>query len=443
MRTAEVGSEERYVMDQFNIALDVYSALLCLMLGGYVLIANNRKDRINQCFVGICVCNAIMTLGDLTSWCFALPLSELEYGVMLVGTFLFYVMPAPLFLFFTGYIVSFISKRHEVEHDYFRLSVVLFAVYFLGCVVSLFNGMFFTVDAERGYMRGAYFLAAQSIPVFLHLRNAAIVIRYRSYLRPKELMGFAWYIALPAIAEIVQVLYFGIALMNSFVTIAILLVFLNIQSERKALLEKRERELAEARSDIMLSQIQPHFLYNVLTGIRELCWSDPIEAASAIGEFSTFLRENMASLTSKDPIPFQKELEHVETYLNLEKLRFGDRLRIRYDIQSRDFMLPPLSVQPLVENAVRHGVTVKEEGGEVCLSTRDNDAFYEVSIMDDGIGFDPDIELNPHVHVGIQNVRRRLADISGASLEVISEPNQGTQVIIRIPRDSKNREGDE
>lgn len=428
-------------MNQFNIAFDAYSAFLCLVLGGYVLVSSDRGDRINQCFVGICACNAAMAIGDMVSWCFALPLSQLEYAVMLVGTFLFYVAPAPLFLFFTGYIVAFISKRHMVTHDYFKLSVVLFAVYFLGCVASLFNGMFFAVDAEQGYMRGQYFLVAQVIPVFLHLRNAAIVVRYRSYLRPKELAGFAWYITLPIVAEIIQVRYFGIALMNSFVAIAILLVFLNIQSERKALLEQRERELAEARSDIMLSQIQPHFLYNVLTGIRELCSSDPAQAAQAIGGFSAYLRENMASLASKSPIPFEKELQHTVTYLDLEKLRFGDRLRIRYDIQSKDFSLPPLSVQPLVENAVRHGITVKEEGGEIRISTREDGAFYEVSVVDDGVGFDPGRELDSSEHVGIQNVRKRLADISGAALEVRSEPNCGTQVTIRIPRDSRIEEG--
>ncbi|WP_079535865.1 histidine kinase [Phoenicibacter congonensis] len=428
-------------MDQFNIAFDAYSAFLCLILGGYVLISSDRRDNVNRCFVGICACNLIMAVGDMVAWCFALPLGEVEYALVLIGTFFFYVAPVPLFLFFTGYIVAFISKRHEVTHDYFKLSVVLFAVYLLGCVASLFNGMFFTVDAEHGYMRGRYFLAAQLIPVFLHLRNAAIVVRYRSCLSAKELLGFACYIALPIVAEIIQVLNYGVALMNSFVAIAILLVFLNIQSERKALLEKRERELVEARSDIMLSQIQPHFLYNVLTGIRELCSSDPAEAVVAIGSFSAFLRENMASLTSKSPIPFEKELQHTATYLDLERLRFGERLRVRYDIQSKGFSLPPLSVQALAENAVRHGITVKEDGGEICISTREDEAFYEISIVDDGIGFDPDRDLDPSAHIGIQNVRKRLADISGATLEVRSAPNHGTQVTIRIPRESNKLEG--
>lgn len=358
----------------------------------------------------------------------------------LAGNFLFYVAPVPLFLFFTGYVVAFISKRRAVTHDYFKLSLVLFAVYFLGCVISLFNGMYFSVDADHGYMRGEFFLAAQVIPVFLHLRNAAIVVRYRSHLRPKELVGFACYIALPIIAEVVQVLYYGVALMNTFVAFAIFLVFLNIQSERKALLEQRERELSEARSDIMLSQIQPHFLYNVLTGIRELCYSDPSKAASAIGSFSAYLRENMASLTSKEPIPFKKELQHTVTYLELEKLRFGERLRVRYDIQADDFALPPLSVQVIVENAVRHGITTKEEGGEVCIAAEDYGGAYVVSIVDDGVGFDAGSEYDVSVHVGIRNVRMRLAEMSGATLDVESALGRGTRAVIRIPHEASSQE---
>lgn len=427
-------------MNQFNVAFDVYSALLCLVLGGYVLVASDREDRANQCFVGICLCNAVMALGDLVAWCFIAPLNEIEYAVVLTGTFLFYVAPAPLFLFFTGYIVAFISKRHAVTHDYLRLPLMLFAIYFAGCVASLFNGMFFAVDAQRGYLRGDLFLLAQVIPVFLHLRNAWIVVRYRSFLRFKELLGFACYITLPIIAEVLQVTWFGVALMNTLVAVAILLVFLNIQSERKALLEQRERELAEARSAIMLSQIQPHFLYNTLTGIRELCSSDPAEAAVAIGSFSTFLRENMASLTSKDPIPFEKELRHIATYLDLEKMRFGSRLRVRYDIREKGFALPPLSVQVLVENAVRHGISVKEEGGEVCIATKDDGDAFVVSVIDDGVGFDVQDELHAPLHIGIQNVRMRLAESSGdhcgdgrATLEVRSEPGCGTQAVIRIP----------
>nr|WP_260620524.1 histidine kinase [Gordonibacter massiliensis (ex Traore et al. 2017)] len=185
----------------------------------------------------------------------------------------------------------------------------------------------------------------------------------------------------------------------------------------------------------MLSQIQPHFLYNTLAAIRELCASDPAEAARTVTDFSSFLRENMASLTSKQPIPFERELRHTTTYLNLEQRRFGDRLRVEFDIASRDFELPPLAVQALVENAVRHGVSPREEGGCVRVSSRDDGDEHVVEVRDDGMGFDsaaaPD---NERIHVGIQNVRVRLAEGCGGTLDVRSAPGEGTVAVIRIPR---------
>ncbi len=428
-------------MHQFNIALDLYSALLCLVLGIYVLVSGDRRDRANLCFAGICACNAVMALGDMASWMFAAPLDGVEHAVMLVGTFAFYVAPAPLFMFFTSYITAYLGKRTTLPHDYLRLSVALFALYTAGCVVSLFNGMFFRVDPATGYERGQLFWLAQVVPVILHLRNAWIVVHHRGCLERKELLGFASYIALPIVAEVVQVAFYGIALMNTAVALAILLVFLSIQSERKALLAQRERELAEARSDIMLSQIQPHFLYNTLAAIRELCASDPVEAARTVTDFSSFLRENMASLTSKQPIPFERELRHTTTYLNLEQRRFGDRLRVEFDIASRDFELPPLAVQALVENAVRHGVSPREKGGCVRVSSRDDGDEHVVEVRDDGMGFDstaaPDDE---RIHVGIQNVRVRLAEGCGGTLDVRSAPGEGTVAVIRIPRTPREPE---
>ena len=106
----------------------------------------------------------------------------------------------------------------------------------------------------------------------------------------------------------------------------------------------------------MLSQIQPHFLYNHACGHpRAVPDGSRRERRAAVTGFSRFLRENMASLTSKEPIPFERELRHVQTYADLERRRFGDRLTVEYDIRATDFLCPPLVVQPLVENAVRHG----------------------------------------------------------------------------------------
>ena len=196
-----------------------------------------------------------------------------------------------------------------------------------------------------------------------------------------------------------------------------------------------ESELIQARISVMLSQIQPHFLYNSLNTIRYLCTEDPQKAEQAVIDFASFLRGNVDSLSSNGLITFERELEHVNHYFSLEKNRFGDRVNIVYDIGVSDFMLPPLTLQPIVENAVRYGITKKEEGGIVTIKTRETDEDYIITIHDDGVGFNITNIKNKddkRTHVGIENVKKRLTDQCNGSLDIQSIPDKGTTVVLKV-----------
>ncbi len=196
-----------------------------------------------------------------------------------------------------------------------------------------------------------------------------------------------------------------------------------------------ENELAESRISVTLSQLQPHFLYNVLNSIYYLCKHDPMTAREMVDKFSDYLRNNMASLEQKGLIPFSEEYNHIQTYLSLEQLRFQKTLDIVYDIETMHFRLPPLAVQPLVENAVRHGVTKKRGGGMVRISTSETADSYIVIVQDTGRGFDPEHYMDDgKVHIGIRNVRERLERMVGGTLTIESTPDVGTTATITIPR---------
>lgn len=196
-----------------------------------------------------------------------------------------------------------------------------------------------------------------------------------------------------------------------------------------------KQELQNSRMSIMLSQIQPHFLYNALTVIQALCGIDPVAAENAVSEFSDYLRGNMSSLTQDQPIPFLQELDHTKHYLALEQLRFGDQLHVEFDLGPTHFRLPTLSLQPLVENAIRHGVRAKaDDAGTVRITTRETPVFYEVAVIDDGPGFDPAAMPQDGTHVGISNVRRRMQMMCGGDLVIESAPGAGTHAILRIPK---------
>ena len=234
--------------------------------------------------------------------------------------------------------------------------------------------------------------------------------------------------------------YSGICFKAAFLAMMLIIlirgakwVIMNAQASIRV--KSLEEELEESRISVMLSQIQPHFLYNVLGTIRSLCRKDPEQARNALGDFSKYLQGNMSALENRRLICFESELRHIETYLKLEKIRLGEKLSILYDVQVRDFMLPPLTIQPLVENAVKHGIFNQPGGGEVILRTRQEGDQIIISVEDNGIGFDPDAPLkqdDEHAHVGLANVRSRLKKMTGGQMMIESTLGKGTKVTVRI-----------
>ena len=215
---------------------------------------------------------------------------------------------------------------------------------------------------------------------------------------------------------------------------------MNYRAAREA--EQLKSELAESRISIMLSQIQPHFLYNSLNTIYGLCEKNPTAAKKAVNDFADYLKGNMDSLTRKSPVPFETELKLLKAYLSLEQTRFTKKLRVEWDIQTDSFMIPSLTVQPLAENAVKHGICKSDKGGTVKISSRELDDCFEVEVSDDGAGFDVNETKNDgKSHLGIENVRSRLWKMCGAELEISSEIGKGTSAVIRLPKKTKNTEG--
>jgi sensor histidine kinase YesM len=218
-----------------------------------------------------------------------------------------------------------------------------------------------------------------------------------------------------------------------FMGVALYIVPREIGASARA--KELEYELQNSRVSIMISQIQPHFLYNVLTSICCLCDKNPRQAKSALIQFSEYLRTNLDSIKCRSLVSIEQELTHVRTYLNLEMMRFDDALNVEYDIGCNHFMLPPLTIQPLVENAVKHGVGRTEKDGTVKIIVAQTENAYEIKVIDDGVGFDTSrMPEDGKQHVGIANVRHRLESMINGKLEIESEIGKGTTAIVTIPR---------
>ena len=223
-----------------------------------------------------------------------------------------------------------------------------------------------------------------------------------------------------------------------------LIVFLKVVPQNlNAAIRARELEaekmilnakLTESRISIMISQIQPHFIYNTLGTIEQLCITEPKAASKLVRNFSLYLRGNFSELDNKKPITFSQEMNHVKYYTDIEQVRFPD-MTIQYDLRSVEFLLPALSVQPLVENAIKHGLMGLEEGGIVTISAYETEKYYVVEVTDDGVGFDMNVGYDETKHVGIKNIRGRIKAMCGGTLTIESKIGSGTKATIRIPKE--------
>ncbi|MBH5319664.1 histidine kinase [Paenibacillus sp. GSMTC-2017] len=187
------------------------------------------------------------------------------------------------------------------------------------------------------------------------------------------------------------------------------------------------------------AQIKPHFLFNTLNSIAALSKSEPEKMTNLMTELGHYLRESFRFDNSEPLIPFERELRLVKSYLHIEEVRFQDCLTYEINVAFEPFYIPSLSIQPLVENAVRHGIMRRAEGGHIKLSVYEEDGHVHVVVSDDGIGMTPD-ELRSLHHsessgVGLRNIERRLKQLFGHGLSIQSSQGKGTEIRMRLPMD--------
>ena len=191
-------------------------------------------------------------------------------------------------------------------------------------------------------------------------------------------------------------------------------------------------ELKNSRIILATSQIKQHFIFNILNAISGMCKYDPVRADETLVRFSRYLRNNIAIMQEDGLELFSKSLEHLEDYLALEQIRFRDKIHFVKKIETEDFLLPPLILQPLVENSIKHGLLPKEGGGTIWLESKEENNTIVISVKDNGIGYDLAKETE-NGGVGIENVRFRLKRMVDGTMEIKSRLQEGTEVIIRIP----------
>ena len=418
-----------------NLIISITGLIISLL--GFLQILVNRlhEERTRKyilCFFAILI---VYVASDLLSQIADMKAGKEWYLAAKAGLFVSSLSSAMLIPLLTSFLLYSCGEEGGQKHPAFLINVFLFVVYTGLLIYTQFSRTIYYYDDQAIYHRGLLYPVLLIPPVLMMLVNAILLIVKRRKLTRRQILAFATYILLPFVSMIIQMLFYGYYVIVLGSSIAAFLMMTYVVNDQTEQYYRQRMELANMKNEIMLSQIQPHFVINTLGAIAHLC-SDAPEAKEAIQTFSRYMRGNIDVLSKNSLIPFSKEVEHTNLYLQLEKLRFGDNLHVVMNLEARDFLIPTLTLQPLVENAVRHGVRKNPDGkGTIWITSRKTEQWYEVSVTDNGPGFDPEkIREDGKNHVGLENVRERVRITAGGELKIESEPGVGTTVTILLKR---------
>lgn len=422
-----------------HIALLMWGCIFNLIAALCMFMSKNFDRQKRKWMLCMQLSSAVLLGSDAVAWAFRGVSGQTGYLMVRISNFLVFALSDVMLLLFHGYVCCYLFEKVKPGK---RQNLRIKAVYLIALtgiflvVLSQFTHFYYYFDADNFYRRNPAYVLSCIIPMAGLLLDLSLLIQYRKNISRDIFVSMLSYIALPVLAMVAQIFYYGFSSINLSICIAMILMFVVSMVEQNRNLAYKEKEAADLRISLMLSQIAPHFIYNTLTTIQGLCEKDPKLAKETVGEFSTYLRGNLTSLSETGLIPFAKELEHIQCYCAIEKKRFGDRVHVEYEIAVKEFMLPPLTLQPLVENAIKHGICKKEGGGTVWIRTERKANSIYLIVQDDGVGFNPKEKRDDgEKHVGLINVSNRLESMCHGKLEYRSRVGTGTMAVITLPQD--------
>ncbi len=419
-------------MTGITIAVESIGLVIALILLAYNF-TEKSKDRVQL----------LLLRGMLSSNCLALILDMICYsldGKVNMVTLLYTLKTITWFvgyliiLFYLIYLVKHLStnkKKNKMLICFFIGYTILLDV----CVlISLYDNLYFGYDAAGYYYKGRYYYVSQILGFSMFVFAILLIIRHIKQLGFYNTVSFFVYALAPVIGSIVNMFVKDISIFYTTTAVAAMIVYLSIHIKQEKLLQKQEADLMEANFKIMLSQIQPHFLFNALTCITDLCDTNPKVAKDTTIFFAHYLRNNLEAINNSHQIPFTQELKHIKNYLNIEKVRF-EGLETEFNIKYDQFLIPILSIQPLVENAVKYGIGKNGNKGTITISTYKVDDYYVVEVSDDGAGFDVNNYKGDtsRSHLGIDSCRDRILTQAKGRFEIESKIGVGTVIKVFIP----------
>lgn len=332
---------------------------------------------------------------------------------------------------FTVYLLHTCGENW-LQSKIFRAVIILWIIFFILLGIAQFTTFLYYITPDNKYIRNSYYLLL-IMPMFaVMFINLTSVIKKRDKLPRKYFVAFMIHlISLLISLFILNIIVANLVVVVLGMSISTLSLFAIILYDQIEDYLKQQKEIANQRASIMVLQMRPHFIYNAMMSIYHLCVQNPKKAQQVTLDFTTYLRKNFTAIVSENTVPFSDELEHTRAYLAVEQVQFEDSLFVEYDTPHKNFRLPPLTLQPIVENAVKHGMD--PEYAPLCISirTRETDSGSEIIVEDNGLGFSSADDCEPHI--ALANIKQRLEIMCNGILTIKHQENGGTIVTVIIP----------
>ena len=338
-------------------------------------------------------------------------------------------LPMPMF---TGYLLHFCGEDLR-KSTLFRLVIGLWGIYFILLGIAQCTTFLYYVTPDNDFIRGSWHPLLVAPIAAIMLLNLAGVIRRRKRLPDKYYVAFLIHLLPMTVAALIHAVIFVPLLVVFGLGFSMLSMFGIILCDQIEQYMRQQREIAHQRASIMVLQMRPHFIFNTMMSIYYLCAQDSRKAQQVTLDFTSYLRKNFSAIASENTIPFANELEHTRAYLAVEQVQFEDSLFVEYDTPHTRFRVPPLTLQPIVENAVKHGMDPDSAPLRICIRTRETDAGHVITVEDNGPGFAQTNMDESEPHIALANIQQRLEIMCGGTLTVMPREGGGTVVKITLP----------
>ena len=419
-------------MKDWNTIIYIFitgAALVMMGLGLWLVAIMPSIDRWSRrfflIFFSVLFVNSCFALIDML--CFDIPDMALLRVILNFGMSLLTAFPLPALTM----LLLHCCRENRKKSPLFLAVLALYTLYFILMVMAQFTTSIYFVTPEGRLCFGPLYPAAIAPLVAIGLMNLAGLLRRRDRMTRKHFLAMLISLLPLTAAMTIHQFVSVFPLIDFSITTSAFLMYCIILSDQIEQYMRQQREIARQQASIMVLQMRPHFIHNTLMSIYYLCQQDPREAQRVTLNFNHYLEKNLNALASDETIPFSEELEHTQAYLNVEQALYDENLFVKYDIPYTSFRVPPLTLQPIVENAVKHGLDPDSDPVCIFIQTRETDSGSEIIVSDNGPGFEPADNDKPHI--ALANIRQRLELICGGEITILPREGGGTVVKLTIP----------